>query len=117
MLESLFIKSAGFQAYKALRLIKRRLQHMCFPMNIAKCLRTVFFKEQLRWLFLSVWYSNCSVFGIYRPSLLNQKYDRGWFLIKLFVDLVRIRFSHIINVNCSNMNLLINLQETKVSRK
>ena len=32
--------------------IKRRFQHKCFPVNIAKCLRTAFFIEHLRWLFL-----------------------------------------------------------------
>ena len=46
---SLFNKVAGLQACN---FIKKRLQHGCFPVNIAKCLRTAFFKEHLRWLFL-----------------------------------------------------------------
>ena len=43
-----------------------RLQRRCFPVNIAKFLRTPFFTEHLRWLLLSSltlwagkWYSCC----------------------------------------------------------
>ena len=32
--------------------IKKRLQHRCFPVNIAKFLRTAFFIEHLRWLLI-----------------------------------------------------------------
>ena len=32
--------------------IKERLQHGCFPVNIAKFLRTAFLTEHLRWLLL-----------------------------------------------------------------
>ena len=32
--------------------IKKSLRHRCFPANFAKCLRTTFFKEQLRCLLL-----------------------------------------------------------------
>ena len=49
MLEPLFNKVAGLKAYN---FIKKRLQHRCFPVNIAKLLRTAFFIEQLRWLLL-----------------------------------------------------------------
>ena len=31
---------------------KKRLWHRCFPVNFAKFLRTLFFIEHLRWLFL-----------------------------------------------------------------
>ena len=37
MLESLFNKAAALQACN---FIKKRLQHRCFPVNIAKFLRT-----------------------------------------------------------------------------
>ena len=37
MLESLFDKVAGVQAF-----IKKRPQHRCFPVNVAKLLRTAF---------------------------------------------------------------------------
>ena len=59
VLESLIRKVAGLEARKS---IKRRLQHRCFPVNIAKFLRTAFSIEQLWWLFLelrhffSLWY-------------------------------------------------------------
>ena len=39
MLESYFNKVAALQAYN---FIKERLQHRCFPVNIAKFLRTAF---------------------------------------------------------------------------
>ena len=42
---------AGLEACKS---IKRRLQHRCFPVNIAKILRTAFSIEQLWWLFLEL---------------------------------------------------------------
>ena len=51
MLESLFNKVAGL---KACNFIKKRLQHRCFPVNIAKFLRTSFFTEYLRWLLLHI---------------------------------------------------------------
>ena len=52
---------------------KKKLRHRSFPVNIAKCLRTAFFIEQLWWLFLSAWKNNCSVLGIYRPFFINQQ--------------------------------------------
>ena len=48
-LESLFNKVLVLQVYN---LIKRKLQQRCFPVNIAKFLRTPFFIEHLRWLLL-----------------------------------------------------------------
>ena len=44
MLESLFNKVAGL---KACIFIKKRLQHRCFPVNIAKFLRTPILKKDL----------------------------------------------------------------------
>ena len=48
-LESPFNKVADLQAYK---FIEKRLQLRCFPLNIAKSLRTAFFIEHLWWLLL-----------------------------------------------------------------
>ena len=48
MLESLV---AGLKPRKS---IKRRLKHRCFPVNIAKFLRTAFSVEQLWWLLLEL---------------------------------------------------------------
>ena len=53
VLKSLFNKVAGIQAYNS---IKKKLQHRCFPVNIAKFLRTAFFTEQLRWLLLQIFF-------------------------------------------------------------
>ena len=44
-----FNKVAGLQAYNV---IKERLQRRCFPVNIAKILRTGFLTELVRWLLL-----------------------------------------------------------------
>ena len=35
-------------------LLKKRLWHMCFPVEFAKFLRTAFFKEYLWWLLLKI---------------------------------------------------------------
>ena len=50
MLESLFNKVANL---KACSFIKKRLQHRCFPVNIAKFLRIAFFIEHFRRLLLT----------------------------------------------------------------
>ena len=49
VLESLFNKVTGLMACN---LIKKRLQHRCFSVSIAKFLRTHFCKKHLRWLLL-----------------------------------------------------------------
>ena len=46
--QSLFNKVAG--------LLKRRIEHRCFPVNFAKFLRTPFFIEHLWWLLLLLLY-------------------------------------------------------------
>ena len=56
VLESLLNKFADL---RACIFIKKRLQHRCFPVNIAKFLRATFFIEHLWWLLL---------------YLLNQKF-------------------------------------------
>ena len=45
VLESLFNKVAYL---KACNLIKKRLQHGCFPVNIAKFLRNTYFEEHIQ---------------------------------------------------------------------
>ena len=51
VLESLINKTATM---KACNFIKKRLQHRCFTVNIAKFLRISFFIEHLWWLVLAV---------------------------------------------------------------
>ena len=46
VLETILNKVAGSQLYY------KRLQHKCFPVKFVKILRTPFFTEHLRWLFL-----------------------------------------------------------------
>ena len=41
-----------FESLKACNFIKKKLKHRCFPVNIVKFLRTVFFIKHLRQLFL-----------------------------------------------------------------
>ena len=48
-----------------------------------------------------------------RPSLLNQKHNVGWFLLRKFVDLLRVSSLHIINRNHSNKLFLLDLQKAK----
>ena len=47
----IFDKAAGLNAC---RLIKKTLQHRCFPMNIARFVRTPFVTQQLQWLLLNI---------------------------------------------------------------
>ena len=52
VLESLFNKAAGL---KACNFIKKRLQHRCFPVNIAKFLRTFILKNICERLLLKLY--------------------------------------------------------------
>ena len=67
------------------------------------------------WMLLPVWKS--SMMDICRPSLLDQTKNKGWFLLKRFVDLVRVCYLHIISRNHYNTLLLLNLQKTKTCPK
>ena len=51
VLESLFKTVADLEARK---FIKKRLQYRCFPVDIAKSLRTIFSIEHLWWLLLEL---------------------------------------------------------------
>ena len=46
--------SSKVTALKTGNFIKKKLKRRCFPVNIAKFLRTALFIEHLWWLFLSV---------------------------------------------------------------
>ena len=55
---SLFLnKVTGLEAYI---IIKKRLQHTCFPVNTAKFLRATFYIEHLLWILLQVSYKKNS---------------------------------------------------------
>ena len=113
MLESLSNKVAGL---KAGNFNKKRLQHRCFPVKIAKFLRTAFLYDTSGSCFCQFDNDNCSVLGICRPSLLNQKHNVRWLLLKRFADLVRACSLHIISRNHSSKILLINLENRNLPK-
>ena len=76
-------------------------------MNIEKFLRASFHKEQLWWLFLSVWWN----------FFLIKTHNVVWFLLRRFVDLVKVFSLHVTNRNHFNTLLLINLQKKKTPPK
>ena len=49
--------------------IKKRLQHICFPVNITKFVRTAFFIERLRWLLGNIWFSDIFMFSVYLEEI------------------------------------------------
>ena len=52
MSEPLFNEAAGLTSQAATLLKRDSKTGVCFPVNVAKFLRTAFFKEHLWWLFL-----------------------------------------------------------------
>ena len=70
VLESLFDKVAGLQTCNV---IKKRLQHMCFPVNIAKLLKTAISMKTCEWLFL--WISE-SLFNVKTLTPFRTKFAR-----------------------------------------
>ena len=54
------------------------------------------------------------IYGIFRPSLINQKHNLGWFLLIRFVDRVKVYSLLVISKKHSNTFLLIDLQKTKI---
>ena len=47
------VKDKSCNSPEGLQLIKKRLQHGCFPVNISSVLGTAFLIEQLQWLQLN----------------------------------------------------------------
>ena len=60
---------------------------------------------------------NHKVSNKYWTSFLNQKHDMGWFLLRRFVDLVRLYSLLIISRNHSNTFLLLDLQKNRSKDK
>ena len=82
--------------------IKKRLQHRCFLVNIAKFLRTPILKnlgERLRLYFNHK--INNKILGICRPFCIQEHNVKSFLLIR-FVDLSRIYFLLIISRKHSN---------------
>ena len=107
MLKLLYNKVTGLQLFN---FIKKRLQHRCFLVNIAKFLRTPI-EEHLQTA-ASVLLIIKLVGSIGYIYLLYQK-DVAWFLLRQFVDVV-ITYSLLINSrNHSNTFLLLDLQKNR----
>ena len=92
--------------------LKKRLHHRWFPMSIAKSLRTAFLWSNSGGCFGEFDKVTCSVLGICRVSVINQKHIVGWFLLKRFVDLGRVYSLHIISRNHIS-KFLLNLFKVK----
>ena len=60
------------------------ISHRYFPVNIVKFKNSVFI-ENLQWLLLLA-------LDICRSSLLNQRHNLGWFLLKRFLDLFKVHY-------------------------
>ena len=87
VLESLFSKVASLEAYK---FIKKRLQHRCFPVNIANFLRKFYLKNTTGGCFCT-WNS---------PGIWLYKSGNWWhiFSIKYFVSLLCISSFFLLSV-------------------
>ena len=108
MLKLLYNKVTGLQLFN---FIKKRLQHRCFLVNIAKFLRTPI-EEHLQTA-ASVLLIIKLVVSIGYIYLLYQKDNVAWFLLRQFVDVV-ITYSLLINSrNHSNTFLLLDLQKNR----
>ena len=74
MLESLFNKAAGLKVCNS---FKKRLQHSCLPVKLAKFLKTPFFKEEFWWLLLtfnSCLHKNSGQKQVW-PSVINTRFS------------------------------------------
>ena len=85
VLEFLFDKVAGLKAYN---FNKKRLLHRCFPVNIAKFLRTALFIEHLWWLLL---YLFNKVAGLKTSNVIKKKLKHRCFPVK-FAKVLRTPF-------------------------
>ena len=101
-MESRFDKVATL---KSCNFIKKRLQHRCFPVNIAKFLRTVFFIEHHWWLLLFSAYIphlahlscfiNVNFSHISANSILNQLICNKFILIVHKLDCISLRYEEV----------------------
>ena len=95
---------------KSCNFIKKRLQHRCFLVNIAKFLRTPILKNICERLLLNF---SHKVSNKYWTSLLNRQHNVGWFLLRRFVDLVTIYSLLTVKRNHFNTILLLDLQKNR----
>ena len=108
VLESIFNKVADLQACN---FIKMKLREWCFPVNIAKFLRTAFLKEHLWWLFL--W------FGLFFPSFNNGrlKSSKNWHVTVLLFYILTINIGMCAWINSNKKNKPANINFFKVNNR
>ena len=92
MSESLFGKVAGLKAYN---FDKKQLLHSCFPVNIAKFLRTALFTEHLWWLLL---YLFSKVTGLKTSNVIKRLQQKC--LPVKFAKVLRTPFSQNTSGGC-----------------
>ena len=103
VLESLFNKAVGLQSCD---FIKKRLRHRCFPVNIAKFLRTAFFIEHLWWLFLNFLQNllKITVKKIITQWRFSQKFLRNHFLVSA-ATFLKITHFDVFHSFCFSLNI------------
>ena len=104
MLGSLFNKVVDLQSCN---FIKRRLQHRCFPVNIAKILRTAFFIEHLWWLLLNFLQNllKITVKKVISQWRFSQKFLRNHFLVLAATFLLKITLLQVFPNFCFSLNM------------
>ena len=70
----------GAQSLRPATLLKKRLWHMCFPVNFAKFLRTPFLQNISGRLLLSFEYKLFEIFAIPRSVSTSLPYSVKWIL-------------------------------------
>ena len=99
------------QPWKSETLWKKKLQHRCFPVNIAKFSRTVFLKNTSGDCFCKFH----KVTVVRHPSFRNQKHNVGCFLLKglyifswilLYIFLLETISRRFCWLTCRNQNLV-----------
>ena len=115
MLESLFNKFASLK--QSLQFYAKETPTQLFSCDYCKAFKNCFFIEQLRWLPLLVDEITVQYQAICLRSLLDQKRNMGWFLLKMLLDINRVCYLHNISRNHSKPFLLINLEKAKTCPK
>ena len=93
--QSLFSNSVG--GLRLATLLKKRVWHSCFPMNLANFQEHRFYRKPLGdyfWLHFLFFYLHWCIFnlaGISSPPLREQCPDTGFFLVRIFPHSAWIR--------------------------
>ena len=96
-----FIRSSCPEMFRPATLLKKRLWHMCFPVNFAKFLRTLFLIEHLRLLLLIFMILTISIklLHLLKYQIINLTMDMI-LLLPIFLSFLGELFSHL-NIDIS----------------